>query len=448
MSRTRIFDALRAAAAALAFAFAILAFAPQVRAAGPPPNSAPAHPWVLLISIDGSINPATASYIEDSIDRAKADNAAALAIELDTPGGLLTSAEKIVEAMLASPVPVIVYVAPSGAGAASAGTFVTEAANIAAMAPGTTIGAAHPVAEGGGNIGGAMGTKVENFTASFARSIARERGRNQDWIEQAVRKSVAIGEQEALKEHVIDLVAPNLKSLLAQASGRKVEIAGHSVTLELADAKIYRVGMTPGQRLLNLLSDPNIAYLLMMAGLVGLYFEFAHPGVIFPGVAGAICLLLAFASFEVLPINLAGLLLIFLGVGLLIAEAFVKSYGVLGLGGVTAFVIGSLFLIDTSKTNLEVNRGLIYGAAGAVAVIVVGVGIVAARELGRRATTGPEGLVGEIGEVRDAIAPGAPGKVFVHGEIWRAAGSERLDPGARVRVESIRGLELEVSRTK
>ncbi|HVN64143.1 MAG TPA: NfeD family protein, partial [Candidatus Binataceae bacterium] len=210
--------------------------------------------------------------------------------------------------------------------------------------------------------------------------------------------------------------------------------------------KIVSLHMTPGQRLLNILADPNIAYLLMLAGLVGLYFEFAHPGAIFPGVVGAICLLLALASFEVLPINFAGLLLILLGVGLLIAEAFTKSYAILGLGGVIAFIIGSLFLINTSQTNLEINRGLIFGAAGAVAAIIIGLGIIVARERRRRVATGLEGLVGEIGEVREAISPGTPGKVFVHGEIWRAHGGESFSPGARVRVESVSGLELEVSR--
>ncbi|HUO06133.1 MAG TPA: nodulation protein NfeD [Candidatus Binataceae bacterium] len=410
--------------------------------AGVPASSS--RPWVLLLSIDGSINPAVASYIEDSIDQAKAGGASAVVIELDTPGGLLASAEKIVKDLLAAPVPVIVYVSPSGAGAASAGTFVAEAANIAAMAPGTTIGAAHPVEEGGGDISGTMGQKVENFTASFARTIAQQRGRNQDWIEQAVRHSVAIGDREALDKHVIDIVAPDLHTLLAQASGRKVEAGGRSITLALDGAEVQPARMTTGQQLLNVLSDPNIVYLLMMAGLIGLYFEFAHPGVMFPGVAGAICLLLALASFEVLPIDLTGLLLIFLGVGMLVAEAFVTSYGVLGLGGVTAFVIGSLLLIDTSKTDLAINRHIIYGAAGGLSAIVLGVGFIVARDRGKRAKTGPEGLVGEIGEIREAIASGKPGKIFVHGEIWRATSTDALAPGAHARVVAVAGLELQV----
>ncbi|HUA35263.1 MAG TPA: nodulation protein NfeD [Candidatus Binataceae bacterium] len=399
---------------------------------------------IALISIDGSINPAVASYVEDTINYAEANYLAAVVIEIDTPGGLLTSAERIVKSILGARVPVIVYVAPSGASAASAGTFITEAAAVAAMAPGTTIGAAHPVEEGGGEVSGVMGQKLENFAATWARTIAEQRGRNQDWMEAAVRKSAAIGEREALAKHVIDIIAPDLRSVLMQASGRSVQVAGKTVTLALADATVRRIPMTFGQQILNTLSDPNIVYLLLMAGLIGLYFEFAHPGVIFPGVAGAICLLLALASFEVLPVNVTGLLLIFLGVGLLIAEAWVTSYGILGLGGVTAFVFGSLFLIDTSKTDLQVNRGMIFGAAVALSIIIIGLGYVVARERRRKAQTGVEGLIGEVGEVREPIGPGKPGKVFVHGEIWRASSANPINPGAHARVTAIHGLELEV----
>jgi len=403
--------------------------------------------WVQLIKIDGSINPAVASYVDDSLASASHDGAAALIIELDTPGGLLSSAQHIVKSLLGAPLPVVVYVAPAGAGAASAGTFIAAAANIAAMAPGTTIGAAHPVEEGGGDIHGALGQKVENFTASFARSIAEQRGRNEDWYEQAVRHSVAIGEREALQKHVIDIVAQDLPSLLAQASGRKVSVEGHEVTLQLADAAVRNARMTAGQSILNILSDPNIVYLLLMGGLIGLYFEFAHPGVYLPGVAGAICLLLALTSFEVLPINLTGFLLILLGVAMLIAEAFVTSYGVLGLGGVIAFVIGSLLFIDTSRTNLAVSRSIIYGAAAGSALIILSVGYVVARDRRRTAKTGAEGLVGEVGEVREPIAPGAPGKMFVHGEIWRAVCNESLPTGARARVTAVKGLEVVVQRS-
>ena len=396
--------------------------------------------------VDGSINPAVAAYIEDGIARASSQHAGALVIELDTPGGLLSSAQRIVKDLLNAPLPTIVYVSPSGASAASAGTFIVEAAAIAAMAPGTTIGAAHPVGEGGSEIKGVIGKKIENFTASFAGTIARERGRNQQWVEQAVRESAAISEEEALKRHVIDIVAPDLRSLLVQASGREVKVSGRMLKLALAGATIRRSRMTLGQGLLNVLADPNLVYLLMLAGVVGIYFEFGHPGFYLPGVAGAICLLLALGSFEVLPINLTGLLLLMLGIGLLISEVFVTSYGVLGVGGVIAFVIGSLFLIDSTQTDLEVNRGMIAGAAIAMSAIILGLGWIVLRERHRPSTTGREGLVGEVGEVREAIAPGKPGRVFVHGEHWRAVSNETLEVGARARVVAVRGLEIEVRR--
>jgi membrane-bound serine protease (ClpP class) len=431
--------------AALIFVAALCAVGAHAAAT----DAAAGHHWVKLITIDGSINPAVANFIEDSIATAHTEGASALVIELDTPGGLMTSAQQIVKDLLASEVPVMVYVAPSGASAASAGTFITEAANIAAMAPGTTIGAAHPVEEGGADIKGVMGEKVENFAVSFARTIAEQRGRNPDWIEEAVRHSAAIGEREALQKHVIDIIAPDLRSLLTQASGRKLTLGGGRIlTLDVADATVRRARMTLGQLFLNTLADPNIVYLLLMGGLVGLYFEFAHPGVFLPGVAGAICLLLALTSFQVLPVNISGLLLIFLGVAMLIAEAFVTSYGILGLGGVAAFVIGSLFLIDTSKTNLAVSHQMIYGGAAALTVIILGLSYVVARERRRIATTGAEGMIGEIGEVREAIAPGTPGKVFVHGEIWRASSDDVLAAGARARVNAVRGLEIKVQKAQ
>jgi membrane-bound serine protease (ClpP class) len=405
-----------------------------------------AAPRVELLRVDGSINPAVAAYIEDGIARASSQHAGALVIELDTPGGLLSSAQRIVKDLLNAPLPTIVYVSPSGASAASAGTFIVEAAAIAAMAPGTTIGAAHPVGEGGSEIKGVIGKKIENFTASFAGSIARERGRNQQWVEQAVRESAAISEEEALKRHVIDIVAPDLRSLLVQASGREVKVGGRTLKLALAGATIRRSRMTLGQGLLNVLADPNLVYLLMLAGVVGIYFEFGHPGFYLPGVVGAICLLLALGSFEVLPINLTGLLLLMLGIGLLISEVFVTSYGVLGVGGVIAFVIGSLFLIDSTQTDLEVNRGMIAGAAIAMSAIILGLGWIVLRERHRPSTTGREGLVGEVGEVREAIAPGRPGRVFVHGEHWRAVSNETLEVGARARVVAVQGLEIEVRR--
>ena len=289
-------------------------------------------------------------------------------------------------------------------------------------------------------------SKIENFTASFAKTIARERGRNEAWVEDAVRKSSTIGDDEALKLHVVDIVAPDLGSLFAQASGRQVKVAGgRMVKLELHGATVRRGAMRLGDSILNRLADPNVMYLLMVAGMLGLYFEFAHPGVFLPGVAGAICLVLALASFQVIPINLAGLLLILLGAGMLMSEVFVTSYGVLGMGGVAAFVIGSFLLVDRSETNLEINRGIIVGAAAAMSVIILGIGYVAFRGRHGRARTGREGLIGEIGVVREAITPGAPGRLFVHGELWRAASAAPLPAGARAQVAAVHGLELVVN---
>jgi membrane-bound serine protease (ClpP class) len=402
--------------------------------------------WVDLIDIDGSINPAAADFIDDSIAKAHAGGASALVIRLDTPGGLLSSAQKIVKAILNAPLPVIVYVAPEGAFAASAGTFVTEAANIAAMAPGTTIGAAHPLEANGSDVPEGKGAeKIENFTAAFAKTIAHQRGRNEAWIEDAVRKSSSISEREALKLHVIDFVASDLNDLLKQATGRTVTLAdGRAIKLDFAGTAIRPARMTLGQSVLNRLADPNIMYLLMIAGVIGLYFEFAHPGAYLPGVAGAICLLIALASFQLIPINLAGLLLIVLGMGMLLAELFVTSYGVLGIGGVIAFVIGSLFLIDTSQTNLVVSHGIIAGTAAGFSAIVLGIGYLALRGRHQPASTGGEGMIGKVGEVRQAIGPGAPGQLFVNGEIWRAVSDQTIAAGTRARIMAVRGLEVTV----
>ncbi len=428
------------------FAFIVAVQAVLAAAAGSSARSVAVRPAVDLIRIDGSINPAVASFVEDALSGAHSDGASALVIELDTPGGLMTSTERIVKGLLGAKVPVIVYVAPAGAKAASAGTFITLAANLAAMAPGTTIGAAHPVNETGGELKGVPGVKAENFAAAFAKSIARERGRNQEWAGEAVRRSAAIGENEALARHVIDIVAPSLRELLAAASGRTVQAGGRPVTLQLKDAAVRRRVMTVGQRVLDTLSDPNLVYLLLMGGLLGLYFEFAHPGVFFPGVAGAICLLLALASFEVLPVTLSGLLLIFLGVGMLAAEAFVTSYGVLGLGGAVSLVLGSLLLVDTSKTNIAVRHDLVYGAGGALSAIILATGYLVVRERRRAVTTGKEGLVGATGEVRTPVGPGVAGTVFIHGELWRATSDEQLPAGTRVRIMGVSGLEIKVRR--
>ena len=430
---------------ALSIAIVLLFVIGRGIAASPTPAAPPHDRWIDLIDIDGSINPATADFIDSSIAKAQAGGASALIIRLDTPGGLLSSARTIVKSMLNANVPLIVYVAPSGAAAASAGTFIVGAANVAAMAPGTTIGAAHPIDANGGEETGKVGEKMENFTASFAKSIAHQRGRNEAWFEDAVRKSSSIGESEALKLHVIDLVAKDLDDLIAKANGRTVTTGnGHAIKLDLAGAAMRAANMTLGQNVIDRLADPNIMYLLMLAGVIGLYFEFSHPGAYLPGVAGAICLLLALTSFQLIPINLAGLLLIVLGMSMLLAELFVTSYGVLGIGGVIAFVIGSLFLVDTSETNLGVNHGIIAGAAVGFSAIVLGIGYIVIRARRDHVSTGGEGMIGKIGMVREPIAPGVAGQIFVNGEIWRAVSDQPIAAGTRARIIAMRGLEVTV----
>ena len=399
---------------------------------------------VNLIVIDGGINPAVNDYIRESIQRAHAGNARALIIQLDTPGGLLSSTRSIVKEMLSAPLPIIVYVAPSGAGAGSAGVFITMAANIAAMAPGTNIGAAHPVAGGGQEVKGVMGEKIENFTASFSETIAQRRGRNTEFAIQAVRRSISITDQEALDKRVIDVIALDVSDLLKQASGREVDVAGVKRTLDFNGVSVLRFEMGLKQKVLNILAHPNVAYLLMMAGILGLYMEFSNPGSLFPGIAGGIALLLALASFQVLPINYAGLLLIGLGLCLLVAEAFLPSFGLLGISGVVSLGLGSLLLFDVEGSDLSVDPSIILAAVGTLSACVLVVTILVVKSQRRKATLGFEGLIGEFGEVRERLD--LKGKVFVHGEVWNAEGSERLQPGDRIEVVGHDGMILKVRR--
>jgi len=403
-----------------------------------------ATPHVDLIAIDGSINPAVDDFIREGIARAKNNGARALIVQLDTPGGLLTSTRTIVKEMLGAQVPVMVWVGPSGAGAGSAGVFITLAAHVAAMAPGTNIGAAHPVAGSGQEVKGVMGEKIENFTASFSESIAQKRGRNAEWAIQAVRKSVAITETDALKKNVIDIVAKDIDDLLKQADGRKVDLDGKPHVLALKDAKINRYQMSLKQKVLNILADPNIAYILMMAGLLGLYMEFSHPGVIFPGVAGAICLLLALASFQLLPLNYTGLTLIALGVGLLVAEMFVPSFGVLGIGGIIALAFGSLLLFDTENSDLIVDKSIVFTAVATVGAIMLALSYLVFRTQQVKPAMGMDALVGKVGEVRMALAPA--GQIFIRGEYWNARADAPIEVNAKVEVIGYDGMMLKVRR--
>jgi len=416
--------------------------------AKPPLAAAPrsGRPQVHVIRIDGSINPASADFLRETIAQATRERGSLLIVELDTPGGLLESAKAMVKDLLGAGLPVAVYVAPSGAGATSAGVFVTMAASIAVMAPGTNIGAAHPVGSQGEDIQGDMREKVENFTVSLSRSIARERGRNVEWAENAVRQSLSITADEALKQNVVDLLANSRDDLLKQLHGRTVRVGGGDVRLELADVEIVEHEMRLKQKLLNILGNPNIAYLLMMAGLLGLYVEFTNPGVVFPGVAGGICLLLALAALQILPINYSGLALIALGVVLLVSELFVPSFGALGIGGLIAFVLGSLLLFDTAQSDLTVDPAIVYAAAATFGAFSLVISYLVVRTQRRQPMLGASGLIGAVGEVRRRLDPVTDGTVLVHGEYWNATAESPLEVGTRVEVVQIDGLRLTVRR--
>jgi membrane-bound serine protease (ClpP class) len=426
-----------------------------VALAGPPPEPDGASPAPALarVVVDGAINPAVADFVHQAIARAHDQGAPALVIQLDTPGGLLPSMRAIVKDILAAPLPVIVYVAPSGAGAGSAGMFITLAAHVAVMAPGTNIGAAHPVGGQGEDIKGTLGEKIESFTASFSESIAQQRWRNVEWAAKAVRESVSITADEAARINVIDFVAKDLDDLVAQAEGWRVDVGGRRQDLLLGavrgpdgHVRVLDYEMDVAERVLNVLADPNIAYLLMMAGILGLYIEFTHPGVVFPGVAGAISLLLALTALHVLPVNVSGLALLALGVALMIAEAFLPTFGLVGVGGIVAFLLGSLFLFDTAGTGVAVAGGLVFGVGGALSAFILSVGALVVRSQRGRVLLGREGMVGQRGLAQGRLRP--VGTVLVHGEYWTAESDEEIEPGEPVEVTSIDGLRLRVRRAR
>ncbi len=395
---------------------------------------------VLILNVEGAINPGTASYLIRGIEEAEKSGAALAVVFLDTPGGLASSMRTMIKAILNSRVPVVVYVAPAGAGAASAGVMVTVAAHVAAMAPGTNIGAAHPVGAGGKEIDKTMSEKVVNDMVSYARGIAQEKGRNADWVEKAIRESVSITAEEAAENHVVDLVARDMDELLKLIDGREVVLKQGKVALKTKDLskRYYRLGFR--DRVLKVIADPNIAYILMMIGLAGLYFELSHPGGIFPGVIGAICLILAFYSFQTLPVNYAGLLLIALAIILFIIEVKVASYGLLSIGGVIALTLGSIMLFEDVGVSLRLMAPTVVLIGGFFVVVSA----LAFRAYRSKPKSGMEGLMGEIGLVKERIDP--EGLIFVHGEYWRARAGQRIEPGDRVKVEAAEGLILKVTK--
>lgn len=399
-----------------------------------------------IIKIDGIINPIVADFISKSVAKSGEDGAKALIIELDTPGGLDLSMRSIVKEILNSKIPVVVYVYPSGARAASAGVMITMAAHVAAMAPGTNIGAAHPVnlGAGGGRTDETMMEKVVNDAVAYIRSIADKRGRNSDWAEKAVRESVSITAEEAREKKVIDFVAPSLEKLLEMMEGMEVIVGEKKVVLSLAGLDRHEIGMDLRQRILNTISDPNIAYILMMLGFLGLYLELSNPGLILPGVVGGVSLILAFVAFQTLPISYAGVLLIIIGLILLLLEIMIVSYGLLTIGGIACLTIGSLMLFETTAPFLRVSYSVLFPTVAAVSVIFIFVVTNGIRAQRRKIFTGEEGLVGLIGEAREDIE--RTGKVFVHGELWDAESDEPISRGEKVEVVGVENMVLKVRR--
>lgn len=396
---------------------------------------------VNVITVEGVINPVVAEFIENSIDKATKDKAEVLVIELDTPGGLDTSMRSIIKKMVSSDVPIVVYVYPSGGRAASAGAFITIAAHIAAMTSGTNIGAAHPVGMGG-KMDKTMVEKVENDAVAYIKSLAEKRKRNPKWAEDAVRKSASITEKEALALKVIDLVASDLNSLLSGINGMKVDTPLGEKTLKTTDAKVVRKEIGIRYKILKVLSDPNIAYILMILGFYGLFFELTNPGAILPGVVGALCLILAFYSFQVLPVNYAGLLLIILAIILFILEVKIASYGMLTIGGIISMVIGSLMLFESPAPFMKLSLAVVLPAAIMTAIFFTLTFSLAFKAYKRKPVTGSEGLVGMEGVAKTKIHKN--GTVVVHGELWRAWSEEPIKEGASIIVETVEGLKLKI----
>jgi|Deesub1362B_J571_1020462.scaffolds.fasta_scaffold01974_4 membrane-bound serine protease (ClpP class) len=401
---------------------------------------------ILVIEIKGPIHIITAEYITQTIDRGEKENASLIIIKINTPGGLDESMREIIERIINSKVPIVIYVSPSGARAASAGFFILIASDVAAMAPGTNTGAAHPVfiGAGGEKIDKTMAEKITHDAASYIKSLASRRGRNVKMAEDAVRKSLSYTEEEALKGGLIDLIAQNEQEIINFLDGRKIKrFDKKDVTLKLKGEEIIFVPMSNRQKFLNIISNPNLAYVLLMLGLLGIYFELANPGAIFPGVFGGICLLLAFFAFQILPINYVGLLLILFAVVLFILEIYIQSYGFLTLGGIASLVLGSTMLIRSPIPELKPGLGFIIPVVIGVSLIFIFLIFLAVRAHFSKIYTGQEGMIGEIGIAFTNIEN--EGKVLVHGEIWKAHSKEKIPKGSKIKVIKVnKGLTVEV----
>jgi membrane-bound serine protease (ClpP class) len=401
---------------------------------------------VFFIEVDGIINPATAKFITESIDEATQQGGQCLIIQLDTPGGLMESMRTIVKKELSSNIPIIVYVAPSGARAASAGVFITMAANIAVMAPGTHIGAAHPVTLGGGEEkeSKTMTEKIVNDTVSYIKTIAETRGRNANWAEKAVTKSVSITEDEAVQQKVVDFICPDLPSLLTKIDEKVIKLNGVTRTLHTKGVQPKSLQMSWRDRLLDIISNPTIAYILLILGFYGLFFELTSPGAILPGVVGGIFLILAFYALQVLPVNYAGLALIFFAIILFIAEIKVVSHGLLAVGGVISLFLGSMMLFRSPVEYMRVSMTVIIPAVVVSAAFFIFAVTKAINARLKRPTTGMEGLIGEVGIVSSPLSP--EGKISIHGEFWNAISDQPIEKGEKVQVVGVTQLKLKVQK--
>lgn len=402
---------------------------------------------IYKFSINGPIESITEEFVTDSFKTIKqAPNAQLIIIEMDTPGGFDTSMRSIIKEILASPVPVAVYVSPRGARAGSAGFFITISADIAAMAPGTNMGAAHPVSATGQKIEGPMKDKITNDAVSYAKSLAKSRNRNLEWSEKAVSESKSYTAEECKENNLIEYIAEDVMDLLKQLEGKEIKLTnGKTVVLKLEGHEIVGLEMTTRQQFLKTITNPNLAYFLLIFGLIGLYLEFSHPGMIVPGVLGGISLLLAFMAFQVLPINYIGLLLILLAVGFFIAEIKIQGFGMFGIGGIISFVLGSIILIDAPIPEMRPTMSVIITVALAFGAIFLFLTYRVIQAMKRKTETGQEGLVGEEGHARGEVTP-TSGKVFVHGEWWNAVSDETIPDGSAIVVESMDRFVLKVKK--